>query len=65
MALGDEALRYREAARSACDQIDWCVEYLRQIRKKTISRQLAQNTTAIRRRIDERQDDRVTHRRAG
>jgi hypothetical protein len=65
MALEGEAARYRKAANSALDQIDWCVEYLRRIRKPTISRQLARNTTAIRRRMDDRAGDRVTRERTG
>jgi inner membrane transporter RhtA len=64
MARRDESSRYREAAHSALDQIDRCVEYLRLIRKPTISRQLARNTSAIRRRIDERGSGGVPRERA-
>jgi hypothetical protein len=51
MARDDEAARYREAAQLALDQLDWCVEYLRSIRKTRISRQLARNRAAISRRL--------------
>jgi hypothetical protein len=65
MALGDESARHREAARAALGQIDWCVEYLRRIRKTSISRQREKNKTAIRPRMDERGDDAVTRGPAG
>ena len=65
MARDDETARYEEAAYSTLEQLDWCVEYLRRLRKNEISRQLARNTTAIRRRIDEPRRQKVArYRRA-
>jgi Tfp pilus assembly ATPase PilU len=51
MNRDDEAARYREAARQAIDQLDWCVEYFRSIRKTKISRQLAKNRAFIAQRL--------------
>ena len=47
MARNDEAERYRKAAHMTLDQLDWCVEYLRSLRKTRISRQVAKNRSAI------------------
>jgi hypothetical protein len=47
LTLDDEVARYREAARLALDQLDWCISYLRSIRKGQIARALAENRTAI------------------
>lgn len=46
-----EAERYRTAAESALDQLDWCVAYLHRIRKPSIAAAVARNRTAIRRRL--------------
>jgi hypothetical protein len=51
MAGDREAVRYREAALIALDQLDWCVEYLRQIRKTQIADRVARNRSAIMRRL--------------
>ena len=61
MAHDHEAPRYREAAYQALDQLDWCVEYLRTIRKTKISKQVAKNRSAIARtlaRLEEGPDSR-------
>ena len=49
----DETDRQRKAAQLALNQLDWCVEYLRSIRKYRISDQLARNCAEIRRRLHE------------
>ena len=51
MTLDDETARYREAARLALDQLDWCIRYLRSIRKRKIAEALAENRAAIARRL--------------
>ena len=56
MAHDDEAARYREAAHRALDQLDWCVEYLRGIRKTKISKQVAKNRSAIARSLARQAD---------
>lgn len=53
----DEPPRYREAAHQALDQLDWCVEYFRSIRKREIAAQIAKNRSAIARKLDEREAD--------
>jgi hypothetical protein len=57
MANDDEAIRYRRAAHSALDQLGWCVTYLRSIRKVKIAEQVAENRTALLRRVREIEDD--------
>ena len=52
MAADEEAVRYRHAALMVLDQLDWCVEYLRSIRKHQIADRIAQNRSAIMRRLD-------------
>ena len=52
MAGDDEAARYRRAALMVLDQLDWCVEYLRGIRKNQIADRIAQNRSAIMRRLE-------------
>ena len=47
MTLDDEVARYREAARLTLEQLDWCVAYLRSIRKTKIARALAKNRSDI------------------
>lgn len=49
----DEAARYREAARLALQQVDWCVSYLRGIRKREIAQAMAENSSAIARRLED------------
>jgi hypothetical protein len=43
-----EAERYRQAAEDALGQLDWCIEYLHEIRKGPIARTLSKNRTSIR-----------------
>jgi hypothetical protein len=57
MARSDEAERYRKAAHLALDQIDWCVEYLRRLRKTAMSKQLAKNRSEIASRLTPRGDE--------
>jgi hypothetical protein len=47
MAHDDEAARYREAAHCILDQLAWCVEYLRSIRKTEIAERIDKNRSAI------------------
>ena len=54
MAHDDEAARYRKAAHQALDQLDWCVEYLRSIRKTKIAKQIAKNRSPIARTLGPR-----------
>jgi hypothetical protein len=60
MASDEEAVRYRQAAYLALDQLQWCVDYLRTIRKTRLSTQVARNRTALIRRLHEI-DDRTGH----
>ena len=53
----DETERYRKAAHLALDQLDWCVEYLRKLRKTTIAKQVVRNRSAIGSRLAPRGDD--------
>jgi hypothetical protein len=53
MARDDEAMRYRQAAHLALEQLEWCVEYLRSIHKTRLSKQVAQNRAAIARRLED------------
>ena len=57
MARRDEAERYRKAAHMTLEQLDWCVEYLRSLRKTKISKQVAKNRSAIASRLESRHDD--------
>jgi hypothetical protein len=63
MARDDEAMRYRQAAQLALDQLEWCARYLRSIRKTSISRRVARNRAAIARRLDAPDDARTQARR--
>jgi hypothetical protein len=54
MGDSDKAGRYRDAAEAALAQLDWCINYLRDMRKKDISRMLSRNRDSIRRRLHER-----------
>jgi hypothetical protein len=58
MANKYEAERYRKAAHLTLDQLDWCVEYFRSIRKPRISRQIAKNRSAIAQRLVRQEHDR-------
>lgn len=57
MARDDEAERYRKAAEMTLEQLDWCVEYLRGLRKTRISNQIAKNRSAIASRLAAREED--------
>lgn len=46
-----EAERYREAAKHALDQLQWCIDYLHRIRKHTLARGLKANSDQIRARL--------------
>jgi hypothetical protein len=43
-----EIERYREAAETALDQLDWCIDYLYRVGKPDIARALARNRSQIR-----------------
>ena len=47
----DETERYREAATSALEMLDWCIGYLVGTHKDKIASQLAQNRRFIRERL--------------
>ena len=47
----DEAERYRTAALTALDQLDWCIAYLRRINKSSIAAALSRNRSDIRKRL--------------
>lgn len=53
MSIDEEAERYREAARLALEQLDWCVMYLHSIHKGQIARALAENRSTIARELAE------------
>jgi hypothetical protein len=53
MDRDEEAARYRRAAQLALGQLEWCVEYLRRIRKYSLAEQLAKNHAAISRSLDD------------
>jgi hypothetical protein len=53
MARDDEAARYRQAAQLTLDQLKWCIDYFRTIRKVQISKSLAKNHAAISRRLED------------
>jgi hypothetical protein len=38
---------YRQAAEAALEQLDWCIDYIRRMRRKELARQLARNRAAI------------------
>lgn len=58
MTRDKEAERYRKAAEMTLDQLDWCVEYLRKLRKTRISEQLAKNRSAIAARLPPPEENR-------
>ena len=47
------AEQYRQAAEEALEQLGWCIEYLRSIRRNQIARALARNRDHIRRGLTE------------
>ena len=51
VSKGSEAIRYRQAAEDALQQLDWCIGYLHGIRKSQLSARLAMNRTAIKRNL--------------
>lgn len=51
MSADDEAARYREAARLALEQLEWCVVYLHSISKTKVAQALAENRSVIARRL--------------
>jgi hypothetical protein len=70
MTSDDEAHRYRQATHLALDQLQWCVAYLRTIRKTKLSAQVDKNRMALLRRVREIDDDAgqghgLTERRSG
>lgn len=52
MDRDEETARYRQAAELALGQLEWCVEYLRSIRKFRLAQQLAKNHAEISRRLE-------------
>lgn len=53
----NEGARYRRAAEDALQQLDWCIGYLRGIKKPRISTALARNRSYIRQHLmDEPQE---------
>lgn len=51
MAREEESARYERAAELGLGQLEWCIEYLRSIRKFHIAKQLEKNHAAISRRL--------------
>ncbi len=49
----EDAKRYRRAAEFTLEQLDWCISYLRSIRRTDIARTLARSRDQIRRRLRE------------
>jgi hypothetical protein len=49
----DTVNRYRRATEVTLDQLDWCINYLRSIRKKEIAQALSRNRDTIRERLRE------------
>jgi hypothetical protein len=47
MARNDDAERYRQAAYLALDQLEWCANYFRSIRKTRLSTLVAKNRATI------------------
>jgi hypothetical protein len=56
MPRDDEAERYRKAAEAALDQLHWCADYLRRIRKHSLADRVARNCSIIRGRLVEPAD---------
>jgi hypothetical protein len=62
MARDSEAERYRKAAQMTLEQLDWCVEYLRSLRKPRIAKQVAKNRSTIASRLSPPEEDRSSRR---
>lgn len=54
MTNDDNAKRYQRAAEMTLGQLDWCIRYLRSIRRNELARALSRNRDHIRRRLRER-----------
>jgi hypothetical protein len=54
MVDNDKASQYKRAAEAALDQLDWCITYLRGVRKNDVARAVSRNRDHIRRRVQER-----------
>jgi hypothetical protein len=52
----DERVRYQRAAEAALQQLDWCVMYLRGVRKPDVARAVSRNRDRIRQRLRERSE---------
>jgi hypothetical protein len=63
MPANAQARRYQRAAEVALDQLDWCIRYLRQIRKNEVATILSRNRDHIDRRMRARSDSEVATRR--
>jgi hypothetical protein len=63
MARDAEAMRYRQAAQLALDQLEWCAQYFRGIHKTRLAKQVAKNRAAIARRLEDPSDDARTRAR--
>jgi hypothetical protein len=51
MPANVQARRYQRAAEVALEQLDWCIRYLRQIRKNEVATVLSRNRDQIERRV--------------
>ncbi len=47
------ATDYRRATELTLEQLDWCINYLRSIRKQKVARAVSRNRDSIRRRLRE------------
>ena len=47
----DNTERYRQAAETAIQQLDWCIRYLREIGKGQIAARVAENRDFIKRNL--------------
>jgi hypothetical protein len=54
----DTAKRYQRAAEMTLEQLDWCISYLRTIRRDELAKTLSRNRNHIRERLRERHPDR-------
>ena len=63
MPADDQARRYQRAAEVALEQLDWCISYLRQIRKNDIAKTLSANRAHIERRLRARLNSEVGKKR--
>jgi hypothetical protein len=63
MLANDEARRYQRAAELALEQLDWCIRYLRQLRKNDLAKILSQNRAHIERRMRAGSDSEAEARR--